>query len=380
MRQAIVSSDSLKTPIRRVDTYLVDLIPERPRTDAIQSFTKQETIFVDIETSDGVVGTGYAYTIGTGGRAVLEMLRHDLVPLLAGQDANQIEAIWQKLFWATHGTAVGAITSLALAAVDIALWDVRGKTLGQPLTKIDPNQPDLVADGFLRIPVYDTEGGWLHLSAKELVEGALASKRQGWPGVKLKVGKPRPLEDVERLGAVRDAVGPAFDIMVDANQSMTYAEARRRAHLLEDLDLYWLEEPLPAEDLGGHVQLAATTSIPIAVGESIYSLSHFREYLAAGAAGIVQPDAARLGGITPWLKVAHLAEAFNVKVAPHFLMELHVSLAAAVPNAIYLEHIPQLRQITRSEIQIVNGQALAPESPGVGIDWDREAIAKLRIG
>ena len=133
MRPAITSEDSLKTPIRRVDTYLVDLVPERPRTDAIQAFTKQETIFVDIETSEGVVGTGYAYTIGTGGRAVLEMLRHDLVPLLAGQDANQIEAIWQRLFWATHGTAVGAITSLALAAVDIALWDVRGKTLGQPL-------------------------------------------------------------------------------------------------------------------------------------------------------------------------------------------------------------------------------------------------------
>ncbi len=111
MRQAIASNDSLKTPIRRVDTYLVDLIPERPRTDAIQSFTKQETIFVEIETSEGVVGTGYAYTIGTGGRAVLEMLRHDLVPLLTGQDANQIEAIWQKLFWATHGTAVGPWTS-----------------------------------------------------------------------------------------------------------------------------------------------------------------------------------------------------------------------------------------------------------------------------
>jgi L-alanine-DL-glutamate epimerase-like enolase superfamily enzyme len=373
MRQPITPDDSLHAPIRRVDTYLVDLIPERPRTDAIQAFTKQETIFVDIETNDGVVGTGYAYTIGTGGRAVLEMLRNDLLPLLVGQDANQIEAVWQKLFWATHGTAVGAITSLALAAVDIALWDVRGKSLGQPLWR-------LAGGARNSVPLYDTEGGWLQLSTQELVEGALTSQKQGWPGVKLKVGKPRPEEDVERLQAVREAVGPALDIMVDANQSMTYAEAKRRAHLFEPLDLYWLEEPLPAEDIGGHVQLAASTSIPIAVGESIYSLSHFREYLTAGAAGILQPDAARLGGITPWLKVAHLAEAFNVKVAPHFLMELHVSLAAAVPNAIYLEHIPQLRKIMHTEIEIVNGQALAPESPGVGIDWDREAISALRIG
>ena len=371
--RAATPHDSLKAPIRRVDTYLVDLIPERPRTDAIQSFTKQETIFVDIETADGVVGTGYAYTIGTGGRAVLEMLRNDLVPLLAGEDANQIEAVWQKLFWATHGTAVGAITSLALAAVDIALWDARGKTLRQPLWR-------LAGGARPTVPLYDTEGGWLHLSTRDLVEGALASKKRGWPGVKLKIGKPRPQEDLERLSAVREAVGPAFDIMVDANQSMTYAEAKRRARLFEQLDLFWLEEPLPAEDLGGHVRLAASTTIPIAVGESIYSPSHFREYVAAGAAGILQPDAARLGGITPWLKVAHLAEAFNVKVAPHFLMELHVSLAAAVPNAIYLEYIPQLRQITHTEIEIVDGMALAPESPGVGIDWDREAIAKLRIG
>jgi L-alanine-DL-glutamate epimerase-like enolase superfamily enzyme len=171
-----------------------------------------------------------------------------------------------------------------------------------------------------------------------------------------------------------------MDIMVDANQSMTYAEARRRTHLLEPLQLFWFEEPLPAEDLGGHVRLAASTSIPIAVGESIYSPSHFREYLAAGAAAILQPDVARVGGITPWLKVAHLAETFNVKVAPHFLMELHVSLAAAVPNSIYVEYIPQLRSITKSEIQVAGGMAVAPETPGIGIDWDFEKIHHLAVG
>jgi L-alanine-DL-glutamate epimerase-like enolase superfamily enzyme len=373
MDGATTSLPIMKSAIRRVDTYLVDLIPERPRTDAIQSFTKQETIFVEIENQDGVVGVGYAYTIGTGGRAVLEHLRHDLVALLIGEDANQIEGVWQKLFWATHGTVVGPTTSLALAAVDIALWDIRGKSLGQPLWRL--------AGGARRtVPLYDTEGGWLHLSTKELVQGAVASKKQGWSGVKIKVGKPRPGEDFERLQAVREAVGSDMDIMVDANQSMTYAEARRRTHLLEPLQLFWFEEPLPAEDLGGHVRLAASTSIPIAVGESIYSPSHFREYLAAGAAAILQPDVARVGGITPWLKVAHLAETFNVKVAPHFLMELHVSLAAAVPNSIYVEYIPQLRSITKSEIQVAGGMAVAPETPGIGIDWDFEKIHHLAVG
>jgi L-alanine-DL-glutamate epimerase-like enolase superfamily enzyme len=180
------------------------------------------------------------------------------------------------------------------------------------------------------------------------------------------------------LRAVREAIGPDMHLMVDANQSMTYPEAKRRARMFDELDVYWFEEPLPAEDITGHALLAPSTSIPIAVGESLYSISHFREYLAAGAAGIIQVDAARIGGITPWLKAAHLAEAFNVKVAPHFLMELHVSLAAAVPNALYVEHIPQLRSVTTHEIEIKGGMAIAPSTPGLGIAWDRDAIDDLR--
>ena len=358
--------------IVRVEAYLCDIPVETQRTDAIQSFLKQETIFVEIETEDGLTGTGYSYTIGTGGRAVLALLRADLLDLLLGEDARQVEALWGKLFWATHATAVGAITSLALAAVDTALWDLRCLSAGQPLW--------LVAGGARpSVPLYDTEGGWLHLSTEQLVAGAVHSQAQGWPGVKLKVGKPHLAEDGERLAAVRAAIGPRMHIMVDANQSMTVARARRWARMLEQAAVYWFEEPLPAEDLTGHVQLAVSTCVPIAVGESIYSLSHFREYLAAGAASIIQVDAARIGGITPWLKTAHLAEAFNVQVAPHFLMELHVSLAAAVPNALYVEYIPQLRAVTTREVAIVDGQAVAPSEPGLGIAWDREAIARLRV-
>jgi L-alanine-DL-glutamate epimerase-like enolase superfamily enzyme len=355
--------------IRRAKAFLCDLEPLTARRDAIQTFSKQETIFVDLETDDGLTGTGYAYTIGTGGRAVLELLRRDLLDHVLGEDARAIESIWQKLFWSTHGTAVGAITSLALAAVDTALWDLRGKALNEPVW--------LLAGGARRsIPLYDTEGGWLQLSPEELVEGALASAARGLRGVKLKVGKPDPQEDRERLLAVREALGPHMDLMVDANQSLTYPDAKRRARILEDIDLFWLEEPLPAEDLTGHRLLSESTTIPIAVGESIYSPSHFREYLAAGAAGVLQPDVARIGGITPWLKVAHLAEAFNVKVAPHFLMELHVSLACAVPNSLYLEHIPQLQPLCRSGLEIVDGHAMPPSTPGLGIDWDPDAVAE----
>jgi L-alanine-DL-glutamate epimerase-like enolase superfamily enzyme len=357
--------------ITHVEAYLIDLEVETVRTDAVQSFAKQETVFVEITTSDGGTGTGYSYTIGTGGTAILALLRDNLLSRLIGADPRRVEAVWRDLFAATRSTTVGALTSLALAAIDTALWDWRCRDAGVPLWILAGGAKD-------RIPLYDTEGGWLHLSAEELVASAKASQAAGWPGVKLKVGRS-PVEDAARLSAVRAAVGPDLDLMVDANQSQTAADAIRRARLLEASDPYWLEEPLPADDVAGHEAVAAATSVPVAVGESLYSIAQFGEYLYRRAAGIIQVDVARIGGITPWLKVAHLAEAHNVVVCPHFLMELHVSLCCAVPNSRYLEHIPQLRAITRREIEVAGGHALAPAAPGLGIEWDRDAIDNRRV-
>lgn len=360
------------TTITNIRWQLVDLEPEQVRSDASQSFVKQETVLVTIETADGLVGTGYSYTIGTGGRAVVAMVRDHLVDGLIGADARNVEQLWQRMRAGTRATTVGPITSLAMAAVDIALWDLRGKRAGEPLWRLAGGAHD-------RLPLYDTEGGWIQLAREDLVRNATAAKAAGLHGVKVKVGKPSLVEDVERLTAVREAVGPAFEIMVDANQCFTRAEATRRVHAYESLGIAWFEEPLPADDLAGHVMLARSTSVPIAVGESLYSGERFAEYLSAGAAAIVQVDAARIGGITPWLKVAHAAESFNVPVAPHFLMELHASLACAVPNGMYVEHIPQLGAIIRSGLVIRDGWVQPPESPGAGIDWDFDAIDNLRV-
>jgi L-alanine-DL-glutamate epimerase-like enolase superfamily enzyme len=363
---------TIDTKIVTATAWLCDLPVETTRTDAIQAFLKQETIFVQLELADGTVGTGYSYTIGTGGTAVLALLRQCMLAAIVGQDADRPEAVWHAAFSSTRATTIGAITSLALAAIDTAIWDARARRAGVPLWK-------LAGGASPSVPIYDTEGGWLHLTPDELVTQARATVARGLPGAKVKVGRPNAQEDVDRLTAVREAVGASFHLMVDANQSLTSAEAVRRARLFADLDLFWLEEPLPAEDVTGHRLLASSTSIPIAVGESIYSVGHFKEYLAQGAASVIQVDVARVGGITPWLKVAHLAEAYNVKVAPHFLMELHVSLACAIPNALYVEHIPQLRAVTRTEVEIRDGRALAPQAPGLGIDWDLDAIDDLRV-
>jgi L-alanine-DL-glutamate epimerase-like enolase superfamily enzyme len=168
---------------------------------------------------------------------------------------------------------------------------------------------------------------------------------------------------------VRAAVGDGFEIMVDANQCFTLSEALRRAPRYAELGIAWFEEPLPADDIAGHARLAAASEVPIAVGESLYSPSQFAAYVQQGAASILQPDVARIGGITPWLKVAHMAECHNLMVAPHFLMELHVSLTAAVPSAAWVEYIPQLDSVASSRMAIADGHAVAPDTPGLGIEW-----------
>ncbi|GAB1583375.1 mandelate racemase/muconate lactonizing enzyme family protein [Phyllobacterium phragmitis] len=358
--------------IEKIELRMVDLPPRTLRTDAIQSFVSQETPIVTITDSDGATGTGYSYTIGTGGSSVMRLLSDHLAQRILGDDADCIEAIWRKLEFATHATTVGAITALALAAIDTALWDLRAKKQNLPLWKLAGGAKD-------RCPLYTTEGGWLHIEKQALVEDALAAKEKGFRGSKVKIGRPHASEDLDRLSAMRDALGPGFEIMTDANQGFTLDEAIRRSHVLRDIDLAWLEEPLPADDIDGHVRLSQRTSTPVAVGESLYSIRHFREYMHRGACSIVQVDVARIGGITPWLKVAHLAESFDIPVCPHFLMELHVSLACAVPNGKYVEYIPQLDDLTRTPMRIEDGHAIAPDAPGIGIDWDWEALNKRSI-
>ncbi|MEP3048216.1 MAG: mandelate racemase/muconate lactonizing enzyme family protein [Roseibium sp.] len=358
--------------IVHVEIFMADLKPKVKRSDAIQSFVSQETPFVKITDSDGVSGLGYSYTIGQGGPAVMSLLQQTLVPQLIGREAEEIERIWRDLLFSTHATAVGAITSLALAAIDTALWDLRCKRAKLPLWR-------MLGGSKSSVPMYTTEGGWLHFATEALVADALDAQSKGFAGSKIKIGRPHLSEDRARLKAVREAVGDSYEIMVDANQCFSRAEATRRAKVLEEFNIGWFEEPLPADDVMEHARLAASTSVPIAVGESMYSISQFKDYLVTGGASIVQVDVARIGGITPWMKVAHMAEAHNIPVCPHFLMELHVSLVCAIPNAPWLEYIPQLDSLTASAMAMEAGRAIPSNEPGIGIDWDQGKLDAARI-
>lgn len=355
--------------IARVEIRMVNLKPKSRRTDAIQNFDLQETPIVTVIDTDGATGIGFSYTIGAGGPSIVALLERTLIPRLIGHEAEEIELIWRELFFATHATSVGPITSLALAAVDIALWDLRCRRAGLPLWR-------MAGGAKTSVPLYTTEGGWLHLEPKALVEDALAAQEAGFGGSKVKIGRPHLSEDRARLTAVREAVGDSYEIMTDANQSFALPEAIRRATMLEEVGAAWFEEPLPADDVASHERLSGATRVPIAVGESLYSLSQFKEYLRSGACSVVQADVARVGGVTPWLKIAHIAEAFNVPVCPHFLMEIHASLACAVSNAPWLEFIPQLDLIAPQGMRIERGRAYPSHAPGIGIVWDRKAIAR----
>jgi L-alanine-DL-glutamate epimerase-like enolase superfamily enzyme len=358
--------------ISRIETSLYRIPPHRPIHDAIQQFEAMEVIMVTIGTESGAEGIGFTYTIGRGGRAVKTLLDTEIVPLLRGEDALATERIWEMLWWALHWVGRGGIFSLAQSAVDIALWDLKARAAGLPLYQLLGAYRD-------RVPTYNTDGGWLNHSQQDLVAEAVAQVQQGFQGIKVKIGKESLKEDVERIAAVREAIGPDVPLMVDANMRFTAAEAIRRGHALAPYDLFWFEEPIEADDVGGHAAAQRALPVPLAVGESLYNRHAFASFVQAGGARILQPDAGRVGGITEWLRVARLAQAHNLAIAPHFLMELHVHLAAAMPNALFVEYIPFLHRVVAEPLRIEEGHLRPPAAPGHGIAFLWDVLAGMRV-
>jgi L-alanine-DL-glutamate epimerase-like enolase superfamily enzyme len=367
---ATTATRASRTPagIEHVDTRLVRVPVDPPRGDAIQKFTALELPIVTVTDGDGHTGIGFGYTIGTGGHAILTLLRAELVPQLTGMDSRRIAFIHDRLLRSIHALTPGCLASTALAAIDVALWDLAGRRTSTPLWK-------LLGGARQRVPVYNTHVGWLDRPVDEMVALCReAVERDGFRALKLKVGKQDPAEDVERVARVRQAVGNKTKLMIDANQSWSVDEAIRRLPLLEPYDLVWIEEPLPATDIDGFVRLGQHTSIPRAGGESLYDPAYFADCARRGALDIFQPDVARVGGITSALEVCQLAAAFGLPVAPHVSPELSVTVAAAVPNSMFIEFIPQMEPILARTVRIEDGYAVPSDAPGHGIEFDAAAL------
>jgi L-alanine-DL-glutamate epimerase-like enolase superfamily enzyme len=358
------------TRIVEAETRLVRIPVTPPRGDAIQKFTTLELPIVRLTDAAGRTGLGFGYTIGTGGRAIVALLEDELLPLLTARDSRAIAALTDELTRSIHALTPGCLTSTAVAAIDVALWDLAGHRTGTPLWLLLGGARD-------RVPVYNTDVGWLDRPLDEVVALSVEAVRHGFRALKLKVGKPDPHEDRERVARVRDAVGPRVALMIDANQAWSIDEAIRRLGLLEAFELAWIEEPLPATDVEGYATLGRHTHIPRAGGESLYSPAAFADYVRRGALDILQPDIARVGGLTNALRVCHLALTAGLRVAPHISPELSVSLAAAVPNSMFIEYIPHLEPTLRHPVQLENGFAIPPDEPGHGIDFDPAALARF---
>jgi L-alanine-DL-glutamate epimerase-like enolase superfamily enzyme len=291
----------------------------------------QDVIVATVQASSGAAGQGFSWAVRAGGEAVQAMLDADAGPAAVGGPVAPAAA-WDRMWWHLR-EAGGGITTLSMAAVDIGLWDLQAKAAGLSLTGLIGRQRD-------ELPVY-ASGVNRHLTLDELSEQVRRWVSAGHTRFKIKVGQPSLDEDVERVAAVRRIIGPGRLLMVDANQLWDLPAARRAARALSEFGIFWLEEPLPAEDHQAYARLRAAIDIPVAAGESLYTEAQFRDALLAGAVDYLQPNVCRVGGITPFLRIARLARMFDVPVMPHLLPDISGQLALCLPLQAMVEDIDQ---------------------------------------
>jgi L-talarate/galactarate dehydratase len=333
--------------------------------------TEIAMLFVEVRTDQGHEGLGFSYSKRAGGPGQFAHAR-EIAPALVGEDPSDIGKLWDKLCWAGASVGRSGLATQAIGAFDVALWDLKAKRAGLSLAKLLGSYRDSVR-------CYNTSGGFLHTPTEQLLVNAAASRERGIGGIKLKVGQPDGALDLRRVEAVRRHLGEAVPIMVDANQQWDRPTAQRMCRALEQFDLVWIEESPDAYDHEGHAALAQAFDTPIATGEMLTSAAEHADLIRHRAADYLMPDGPRVGGITPFLKIAAQAEQAGLMLAPHFAMELHIHLAAAYPREPWVEHFEWLEPLFNERIEIRDGRMLVPARPGLGVsltgqarDWTRE--------
>lgn len=329
--------------------------------------TEIAILFAEIETKDGHSGIGFSYSKRAGGPGQFAHAQ-EIAPALIGENPSDIGKLWDKLAWAGASVGRSGLSTQAIGAFDVALWDLKAKRANLPLAKLLGAHRDSVQ-------CYNTSGGFLHTPLEQLLENTTLSREKGIGGIKLKVGQPDRKLDLHRVDAVRKHLGDDFPLMVDANQQWDRPTAQRMCRTLEQYNLIWIEEPLDAYDFEGHAALAAQFDTPIATGEMLTSAAEHWDLIRQRSADYIMPDAPRVGGITPFLKVAALAEHAGVLLAPHFAMELHVHLAAAFPREPWVEHFEWLEPLFNEQLQIKDGRMLVPALPGIGVSMSEQVKA-----
>jgi L-alanine-DL-glutamate epimerase-like enolase superfamily enzyme len=350
--------------IRSVKLSLAYLPLARPISDAKvltgrqKPLTEVAFLFCEIVSEAGHEGLGFSYSKRAGGPG-LYAHACEIAENLIGEDPNDTARLWDKLCWAGASVGRSGIATQAIAAMDIALWDLKAKRAGLPLAKLLGAHRDSVA-------CYNTSGGFLSSSVEEICAAIDRSLAAGIGGIKIKVGQPDPMEDLRRLDAVTSHLSGRAPLMVDANQQWDRTTALRFGRLVEPLNLEWIEEPLDAYDAEGHAALARELATPIATGEMLASADEHMALIKADAVDFIQPDAPRVGGITPFLRICTQAEARRMRLAPHFAMEIHLHLAAAYAHEPWVEHFDWLAPLFNEALEIRDGRMIVPPRPGLG--------------
>src|SRR5271154_5817386 len=359
-------------------TQLVELPADEPLAGAAENPSgKRPIVTLRVETDAGIEGIGVSYFGGALTRTLVHAI-DELGALCVGEDPVRVEAIQQKLKNAAGGSAgPGGIYNLALSALDTALWDIRAKSMNLPLWK-------LLGGARQRVPTYASGALMRGLSLDRVVKAAATLKETGWREMKTQLALPgatTPAIEVERMRRVREAIGPDIKLMCDINQRWRPEQAIDIGRRVEDagVGLFWLEDVTTADDFAGLARITAALSTPVAGGEYVWGIVPFRHMVEARSVDVVMIDLVRVGGVTQWLTVAGMAEAFNLPVVSHLIPEVHVHLIGAIPNGLTVEYMPWLAPLFEEVPEQQNGELVMPTAPGLGLKSDRATIDRYGV-
>ncbi|GHC39305.1 mandelate racemase/muconate lactonizing enzyme family protein [Aidingimonas halophila] len=368
------------TRITDVRARTVSVPLDQPTSFSNRRVLKRDYALVEVTGDDGHVGIGFCYGGSNAGQLVTLAVRELLKPVLLGQDTHRVEGLWREMYQEAllHGRTGSVMRAISI--VDTALWDRNARAAELPLYKL------LGANETESVPAYASGGYYLEgKTPQHLADEMRSYVDQGFKAVKLKVGRERLADEEARLAAVREAVGPDVLVMMDANNAWRdLPSALAFMRMAEPYDPYWIEEPFSPDDIDNHRRLAERTPVPVATGEIEAGRWRFKELLDKEAAMILQTDAAVCGGITEFRRITATAASYGVEVYPHWFHDLHVHLVAAAPNAPFVEffaddQVLNFRRLIDTQLEFADGNLSLPTTPGLGFDFDTEALARYAI-